>query len=64
MGIAISITPEPNTKRVYLTATDARTRKSRGTTLYGVTPAQAIEFVREAVRRQASEDAARDQEAA
>jgi hypothetical protein len=39
-----------NTKRVYVTATDSRTKRSKGMTIEGLTPTQFIRFVRDAVK--------------
>jgi hypothetical protein len=45
------MTTKPKIKRVYVTATDAATRKSKATTIYDATPQQVIDFVEDAVRK-------------
>ncbi len=46
---------DPTSKRVYVTATDARTKKSRCLTVEGMTPAQFIRFVKDQIERQHQE---------
>lgn len=51
-----AVKPDPSrTRTVYVSVTDRRTRKSKGTTLYGVTPTQAIRLIRKAFEDGADE---------
>ena len=43
--------------RVHITVTDAKTRKSKGFTLYGVTPTQAISSIKRGLDLLAKQDA-------
>ena len=46
----------PN-KRVHVTLTDAKTRKSKGFTLYGVNPAEAMRSIKRGLELLAQQDA-------
>jgi hypothetical protein len=42
---------ESNPKRVYVTATDARTKRSKCLTVEGLTPTQLLRLLRDAIRQ-------------